>query len=195
MHGLESSCINLSPGIFSGSVDTCFVKQLQSLTVEGRLLDRIDGAESSLILRTGSLVLRVRVQSPNISPELRRGSLLEVTGILQAEGRTNQNSFRIALPTAENARVTQAASWGQTEDPANSTRADCCSGRTSSQTCHQSTSAKSPTNIGTRAKITCFVRLMQQEAVPRGTCLSLVPLTAASAPLGNFLVVQTSSQA
>jgi diguanylate cyclase (GGDEF)-like protein len=89
----------------------------QLVTVEGRLLDRIDDPdESTLILRTGSLVLRARLQGAKISPELRRGSMLEVTGILQPDGRTNQNSFRIALPSADNIRVVAAASWWTAEN-------------------------------------------------------------------------------
>lgn len=102
----------------SDDITTAYRSQL--VTVEGRLIDRIDGAETTLMLRTGSLVLRVRVQGLRISPELRRGSMLEVTGILQAEGPTNQNSFRIALPTAENVRVMQAASWWTAENAARS---------------------------------------------------------------------------
>jgi diguanylate cyclase (GGDEF)-like protein len=90
------------------------------VTVQGRLLDRIDGPDSTLILRTGSLVLRARLQDANIPQELRRGSVLEVSGVLQTEGPTNQNSFRIALPGPENVRVIQAASWWTAENAARS---------------------------------------------------------------------------
>jgi diguanylate cyclase (GGDEF)-like protein len=95
-------------------ITTAYRSQL--VTMEGRLLDQIDGTESTLILRTGSLVLRARVQGAKISPQLRRGSLLEVTGVLQTEGSSNQNSFRIALPAPENVRVIAAASWWTAEN-------------------------------------------------------------------------------
>jgi diguanylate cyclase (GGDEF)-like protein len=91
----------------------------QLVTVQGRLLERVDGPdEDSIILQAGSLVLRARLQGAKIPPEARRGSLLEVTGILQNEGRANQSSFRIALPAAGNVRVIQAASWWTAEHAA-----------------------------------------------------------------------------
>jgi diguanylate cyclase (GGDEF)-like protein len=95
------------------------VYRSQLVTVQGRLLERVDGSdESTLILQAGSLVLRARLQGAKISQEVRRTSLLEVTGVLQTEGRANQNSFRIALPAAGSVRVIEAASWWTAENTA-----------------------------------------------------------------------------
>ncbi len=84
----------------------------QLVTVQGRLLDRVTGPdEDMLVLQAGNLLLRASLQGARISPEIRRASLLEVTGILQAEGRTTQGSIRIALPSSSDVRVVEAASW------------------------------------------------------------------------------------
>lgn len=91
------------------------------VTVEGRLLDRVDAPdESTLILRAGSLVFRANLQAAKISLDLRRGSLLEVTGILQNEGPAERNAFRIALPADSDVRVLEAASWWTPENLARS---------------------------------------------------------------------------
>src|SRR5277367_1182321 len=93
----------------------------QLVTMEGRLLERVSSPdEDTMILRDGSLVLRARLQGAKIPQELRRESLLEVTGILQSDGRADQNSFRIALPSAGDVRVIEAASWWTPENTARS---------------------------------------------------------------------------
>lgn len=116
VHAVDETSQVLPIQLTDEDITTAYRSQL--VTVEGRLLDRVDGPESTLILRTGSLVLRARLQGARISPELRRGSVLAVTGILQTEGRTNQNSFRIALPSAGNVKVIQPASWWTAENAA-----------------------------------------------------------------------------
>ena len=84
----------------------------QVVKVEGRLLERVAGLdEDLLILQTGNMVFRASLQGDKISQDIRRGSVLEVTGILQPEGRANQGSFRIALPASTSVRVIEAASW------------------------------------------------------------------------------------
>ncbi len=84
----------------------------QLVTVEGNLLERVSGLdEDTLILRAGGLILRARLQGGKLPPEVRAESVLAVTGILQSEGRADQDSYRIALPSAGNVRVIKAASW------------------------------------------------------------------------------------
>jgi diguanylate cyclase (GGDEF)-like protein len=110
---------NVAPVTLTSEDITTGLYRSQLVTVQGRLLERVDGPdEDSVILRAGSLVLRARLQGAKIPPEARRGSLLEVTGILQNEGRANQSSFRIELPAAGNVRVLQAASWWTAEHAA-----------------------------------------------------------------------------
>jgi diguanylate cyclase (GGDEF)-like protein len=84
----------------------------QLIIVEGRLLERVDGPDDdTLIVQAGYLVLRAHLQKGAIPTEVSRGSLLEITGILQSEGRADQNSFRIAMPSPASVRVIEAASW------------------------------------------------------------------------------------
>ena len=95
--------------------------QSQLVTVQGRLLERVAGPdEDTLILQAGYLVLRARLQGGKILADARRGSLLAVTGILQNEGRANQDVFRITLPSAGDVRVIEAASWWSAENAARS---------------------------------------------------------------------------
>ncbi|HMD39235.1 MAG TPA: GGDEF domain-containing protein [Candidatus Acidoferrum sp.] len=91
----------------------------QLVTVEGHLLERVSSPdEDILILKSGPMVLRASLQSGKISPKVVRGSVLEVTGILQPEDRANQSAFRIALPSPADVRVIQAASWWTAENTA-----------------------------------------------------------------------------
>ena len=91
----------------------------QLVTVKGRLLEHVGGPEEdTMILQDGSVLLQVQLQGGKISPAVRRGSLLEVTGILQSRGGPNQNSVRIALPAPRYVRVIEAASWWTPENTA-----------------------------------------------------------------------------
>jgi diguanylate cyclase (GGDEF)-like protein len=91
----------------------------QLISIEGSLLERSTSFDQDvLILRSGPLLLRARRQGANLPSDIRRGSLLEVTGILQNDGRADQHSFRIALPSSESVRVIRAASWWTPEHTA-----------------------------------------------------------------------------
>jgi len=86
--------------------------QSRLVTVQGRLLEHMRGPEDdTLFLRSGNLLLRATLQDPQVPVELRRASLLELTGILHNDGRANQNSIRISVPAGSNVRVVEAASW------------------------------------------------------------------------------------
>jgi len=85
--------------------------QSQLVTLQGRLLEQVRGPEEdTLFLRTGNLLLRATLQGPQVAEEIRKSSLLEVTGILHDEGGA-QPSFRISVPSGSNVRVVAAASW------------------------------------------------------------------------------------
>jgi len=91
----------------------------QLVTVQGRLLERVEGPdEDTMILQAGYLVLRARLQGGKVLADARRGSLLAVTGILQNDGRANQNAFRIALPAASDVQVIERATWWSPENAA-----------------------------------------------------------------------------
>ncbi len=91
----------------------------QLVKVKGRLLERIAGPDQSvLILQSGQTVLRARMRNGNLPARVRRGSLLEVTGILQKEDQTTPPSYRIALRSDDDVRVLQAASWWTPEHTA-----------------------------------------------------------------------------
>lgn len=84
----------------------------QLVQMKGKLLERIVGSDQdTMILRAESVDLRVRLRGTNVSTGIRRGSLLEVTGVLQAEGHHGQRSFRIAMRSPSDVRVVSAASW------------------------------------------------------------------------------------
>jgi diguanylate cyclase (GGDEF)-like protein len=84
----------------------------QLVKVDGKLLERIVGPDQSvLILQSGQMVLRARLQGGTLPSGVRQGSLLEVTGILQKEDQTSPPSYRIALRSGGDIRVLQAASW------------------------------------------------------------------------------------
>jgi len=86
--------------------------QSQLVTVQGRLLEQVRGPEEDrLFLQVGNQVLQASLQSAKISEEIRRTSLLEVTGILHSDGRANQNSFRISVSSGSDVRIVEAASW------------------------------------------------------------------------------------
>ncbi|HEY2363372.1 MAG TPA: hypothetical protein VGK36_19785, partial [Candidatus Angelobacter sp.] len=62
----------------------------QLVKVDGKLLERIVGPDQSvLILQSGQMVLRARLQGGDLPSGVRQGSLLEVTGILQKEDQTS----------------------------------------------------------------------------------------------------------
>jgi len=89
----------------------------QLVTVKGRLLEHVSGpVEDTMILQDGYLLLQAQLPGAKISPAPRRGSLLEVTGILQSRGWPNQDSVRITLPGPGNVQVIQAASWWTPEN-------------------------------------------------------------------------------
>ena len=89
----------------------------QLVTVKGRLLEHVSGpVEDTMILQDGYLLLQAQLRGGKISPAPRRGSLLEVTGILQSRGGPNQDSVQITLPAPGNVRVLQAASWWTPEN-------------------------------------------------------------------------------
>lgn len=86
--------------------------QSQLVTVRGRLLEQVRGPEEdTLFLRSGNLLLRATLQSPQPSEQIRRSSLLEVTGILHNEESTHPSAVRISVPSVSNVRVVEAASW------------------------------------------------------------------------------------
>jgi diguanylate cyclase (GGDEF)-like protein len=91
----------------------------QLVTVRGRLLERVEGPEEdTMILQAGYLVLRARLPGGRVLADARRGSLLAVTGILENDGRANQNAFRITLPSAHDVQVIEGASWWSPENAA-----------------------------------------------------------------------------
>ncbi|HEY1463668.1 MAG TPA: GGDEF domain-containing protein [Terriglobales bacterium] len=88
----------------------------QLVKVDGELLERTTGPQQeAMILRAGQLDLRVRLRGVKVAEEIRTGSLLEVTGILQAESWRDHHSFRIALRSPADVRVVSAASWWTAE--------------------------------------------------------------------------------
>jgi diguanylate cyclase (GGDEF)-like protein len=99
--------VKLTPDEMSaGSYNSHLVK------VEGRLLEQVGTPDhSTMLLQSGQTVLRVRLPGVNVPAGVRRGSLLEVTGVLQDEDQTGQSSYRIALRSADDIRVLQSASW------------------------------------------------------------------------------------
>ena len=90
----------------------------QLVTVEGKLLEKVSGPDQSvLILQSGQTVLRARLRG-DLSSRLRRGSLLEVTGILEKEDQTTPPSYRIALRSTDDINILKAASWWTAEHTA-----------------------------------------------------------------------------
>ena len=84
----------------------------QLVTVQGRLLEQVRGPEGdTLFLRSGNLLLRATLRTSQNSEEIRRSSLLEITGILHADGHSSQPSIRILVPSLGNIRILEAASW------------------------------------------------------------------------------------
>jgi diguanylate cyclase (GGDEF)-like protein len=90
----------------------------QLVTVEGKLLERVSGPDQTvLILQSGQMVLRARLRG-DLASKVRRGSLLEVTGILQKEDQTTPPSYRIALRSGDDINILKAASWWTAEHTA-----------------------------------------------------------------------------
>jgi diguanylate cyclase (GGDEF)-like protein len=110
--GLTITPAKLAPNALStGSYNS------QLVTVEGTLLEQITGSDQSvLILQSGPVVFRARLRG-NLSPDVRRGSLLKVTGILQRDDQSTP-SYRIALRSEDDVHVVQAASWWTPEHTA-----------------------------------------------------------------------------
>jgi diguanylate cyclase (GGDEF)-like protein len=91
----------------------------QLVRVQGKLLEQIKGSrQDTLILRADPLDLRVRLHGNGDPVEIRRGSLLEVMGVLQAEGHRGQRAFRIAMRSPADIRIVKAASWWTPEHSA-----------------------------------------------------------------------------
>lgn len=102
----------VAPVKLSPEVLTTELYDSQLVQVQGKLLERITGSEQdTMILHADSLDLRVRLRDSKVSTGIRRGSLLEVTGVLQAEGHRGQRSFRILMRSPSDVRVVDAASW------------------------------------------------------------------------------------
>jgi diguanylate cyclase (GGDEF)-like protein len=84
----------------------------QLVMLQGRLLDQLETPDRDvMILQSGSMVFRSSVPRGRLPSGVRRGSLLELTGVLQSEGPAGQALYRLALRSAADVRVLKAASW------------------------------------------------------------------------------------